>query len=44
MLMTNIVDKLHNHNRFPNSGTTKKSDFTSFHNWCEEIDDFDSGF
>jgi hypothetical protein len=40
----NVVNKFHNKYGFTDSGTTEKTDFTTFYVWGEKVDDFDTGF
>src|SRR6056297_448279 len=44
MLLSNIIDKFHNNNRFTNTGTTEQTGLTTFNVWFNEINNLYTSF
>jgi hypothetical protein len=44
VLFRNIVDQLHNNNRFAHAGAAEHADFTTLDEGHQEVDNFNTGF
>src|SRR5437016_13601399 len=41
---SDVVDQLHDDNRFANTGAAKRADLAAFREWTDQVDYLDSGF